>query len=386
MELDLGRGRSTRRTYGFDDVALVPGAITLDPEKVDLACDLAGIELALPVLASAMDAVVDVRSAAALTALGGLPVLNLHGLQCRYADPAPVFARIASASPEEAVSVLREAYREDLKEDLILRRVEELREAGAKVAVSPTPAFAQRAADLIGPGKLEVLVVASTVTTARHVSSRYESPDFRRLADTVEAPVFVGNCVSYEAALDLMRAGAHGVLVGVGPGAACTTRRVLGIGVPQVTAAVDCAAARDDYQRESGRRVPVILDGGMRVGGDIAKAIAAGADAVMIGSPLAMAEEAPGRGYHWGMATSDQELPRGTRVRVGVSGPMKQILLGPAASDDGATNLFGALRLSMACCGARTLREMQKSEIVIAPALPSEGKGLQRAQGVGGTK
>lgn len=382
----IGRGRTARQTYGFDDVALVPGVTTFDPEAVDLSCELAGIELQLPVLASAMDAVVDVRSAATLSKLGGLAVLHLDGIQCRYEDPDPILDRIASAPPEEAVSVIQQAYREPVRDELIQRRVAELREAGAKVAVSPTPIGAPHAAEVIGPGKIDVLVVQSTVTTARHVSDRYDSPDFRRLADTVEAPVFVGNCVSYEGALDLMRAGADGVLVGVGPGAACTTRRVLGIGVPQVTAAVDCAAARDDYERESGKRVPVILDGGMRVGSDIAKAIAGGADAVMIGSPLAGAEEAPGRGYHWGMATSAAGLPRGTRIKTGLRAPMEQILLGPAKRDDGTMNLFGALRLSMASCGARTIRDMQRTEIVIATALPTEGKAAQFAQGLGGTR
>ena len=347
---------------------------------------MAGIHLHLPVLASAMDAVVDPRSAAVLSGLGGLAVFHLQGLPCRYQDPSPVLERIVSAPAEEAVAVLQEAYREPVKDDLMLRRIEELRKLGAKVAVSPTPAFAEHAAEVIGPGKIDLLAVLSTVTTARHISSHYQPPDFAGLSKRVQAPVIVGNCVSYEGALDLMRAGADGVLVGVGPGAACTTRRVLGIGVPQVTAAVDCAAARDDYLRESGRRVPVILDGGMRVGSDIAKAFAAGADAVMIGSPLAMAEEAPGRGYHWGMATSDPRLPRGTRVHVGIAGPMKEILLGPASKDDGTMNLMGALRLAMACCGARTIQEMHKAEIVVAPAMPTEGKAQQRAQGLGGAR
>ncbi len=384
MQISIGRGREARQTFGFDDVALVPGATTLDPEDVDLSCELAGIRLELPVLASAMDAVVDIHSAAVLTKLGGIGVLHLEGLLCRYEDPAPVFERITTAAPEDVVAVAQAAYQEPLKDDLILRRVAELREKGAKVAVSPTPITALHAAELIGSAKIDLLVVESTVTTARHISSRYQSLDFRRLADLVQAPVFVGNCVSYQAALDLMRAGADGVLVGVGPGAACTTRRVLGIGVPQVTAAADCAAAREDYQRESGKRVPIILNGGMRVGGDIAKAIAAGADAVMIGSPLAMAEEAPGGGYHWGMSTGHTGLPRGTRIHVGIAGPMKEILLGPAHCDDGTMNLFGALRLSMASCGARTLREMQQTEIVVAPALPTEGKSVQRAQALGG--
>lgn len=384
--MEIGRGRIARQTFGFDDVALVPGAITLDPELVDLSCDLAGIHLDLPVLASAMDAVVDVSSAALFTQLGGLAVLHLEGLQCRYPDPGPILDRIASAPSEEAVGAIREAYQEPVKDDLILRRIAELRQAGARVAVSPTPMTARHAAEIIGSGRIDALVVQSTVTTARHLSHRYTSPDFRQLADLVQAPVFVGNCVSYQAALDLMRAGADAVLVGVGPGAACTTRRVLGIGVPQVTAAVDCAAARDDHLRETGKRVPIILDGGMRVGGDIAKAIAAGADAVMIGSPLAAAAEAPGRGYHWGMATSAAGLPRGTRIKVGIAGPMSEILLGPARRDDGTMNLFGALRLSMASCGARTLLEMQQTEIVIAPALASEGKSVQRAQGLGGAR
>ena len=384
--VEIGRGRSARQTFGFDDIALVPGAITLDPELVDLRCDLAGIRLDLPVLASAMDCVVDVRSAAVLSELGGLAVLHLEGIHCRYDDPTQILDRIASAPTEEAIAVIQEVYREPVRDDLILRRIGELRERGAKVAVSPTPTSARHAAEVIGPGKLDALVIQSTVTTARHLSSRYTSPDFRALAEIVRAPVFVGNCVSYQAALELMQAGADGILVGVGPGAACTTRRVLGIGVPQVTAAVDCAAARDEFLRETGRRIPIVLDGGMRVGGDVAKAIAAGADAVMIGSPLAAAEEAPGRGYHWGMATSASGLPRGTRIKVGIAGPMKEILLGPARKDDGTMNLFGALRLSMASCGARTLLDMQKTEIVVAPALPTEGKAAQRAQGVGGTR
>jgi IMP dehydrogenase len=386
VEVEIGRGRKSRRTYGFDDVALVPGVVSFDPEAVDLSCDLAGVRLELPVLASAMDAVVSPRSAAVLTKLGGAGVLHLQGLGCRYADPESVIDRIVSAAPEEAIPVIQDAYREPVKDDLVLQRIEEMRSLGAKVAVSPPPAVAQHMAELIGPGKVDLFVVQATIVTAQHVSPRFAPPDFRKLRDLVQAPVVVGGTASYAAALDLMRAGADAVLVGVGPGAACTTRRVLGIGVPQITAAVDCAAARDDYEAATGRRVPVIVDGGMRTGGDISKAFAAGADAVMIGSPLASAEEAPGRGYHWGMATPDPGLPRGTRVQVGVTGPMKQILLGPARRDDGTMNLFGALRLSMASCGAHTIREMQHVEIVVAPAVSTEGKAIQRAQGVGGTR
>jgi IMP dehydrogenase len=386
VQVEIGRGRKSRYSYGFDDVALVPGALTVDPERVDLSADLGGLKLGLPLLASAMDAVVSPRTAALLSQLGGLGVLNLQGLYCRYADPEPILDRVVSAAPEEAVSVLQSVYQEPVKHDLILRRIAEMRQLDAQVAVAVAPAAAKQIAELIGPGKIDCLVVAATVVTAKHLSDRWSPPDFRRIAEAVQAPVIVGNCVAYAAALDLMRAGANAVLVGVGPGAACTSRRVLGIGVPQITAAVDCAAARDDYEREAGQRVPIILDGGMRVGGDIAKAVAAGADAVMIGSPLAAATEAPGRGYHWGMAAPDPGLPRGTRVRVGTSGSLEEILLGPAHTDDGTMNLFGALRLSLASCGARTLREMQQTEIVIAPSLPTEGKAQQRAQGLGGTK
>jgi len=382
-QLEAGRGRPARRAYGFDEVALVPGAVTIDPEDVDISWSLGGRRFALPVLASSMDAVVDVRFAGILGALGGLAVLNLQGVATRYENPEAVIERIVTAPVEQAVPTLQQVYAEPVKDELIKRRVAELRALGVPTAVASTPAAARHVAGLIGPGGVDVFVVASTVTTARHLSSRYETPSLGEIRELVGVPLIAGNCVTYEAGLELMRAGVDGVLVGVGPGAACTTRRVLGLGVPQVTAVADVAAARDDFEAETGKRVGVIADGGMRVGGDVSKAIAAGADAVMIGSPLARAEEAPGRGFHWGMATSDRGLPRGTRIRVGTDGPLRQILLGPTSRDDGAMNLLGALRLAMGCCGAANIGEMQKVELVIAPALPSEGKVEQRAQSVG---
>jgi IMP dehydrogenase len=381
--LPIGGRRQARRAYGFDEVAIVPGAVTLDPEDVDLSCNLAGLELRLPLLSSTLDAVADPEFAGALSALGGIAVLNLEGLQCRYENPSEAIERIVSAPREQVVEVIQRVYAKPLEERLVPRRIEELREHKARVAVAATPGAASRFAGLIGKGQLDLFVVGATITTARHLSSRHESPSFPRLRDQLEAPVFVGNCVSYRAALELMQAGAEAVLVGVGPGAICTTRRVLGIGVPQVTAIAEAAAARDDHETETGKRVAVIADGGMRTGGEIAKAFAAGADGVMMGSPLAMAKEAPGRGFSWGMATSDPGLPRGTRIQVGTAGTLKEILLGPTHREDGTMNLFGGLRLAMASCGARGLREMQRAELVIAPALPSEGKAEQRAQAVG---
>lgn len=381
--LELGRGRAARRAYGLDEVALVPSPVQIDPEDVDLSVRLGHITLQLPVLASAMDSVVDVKVAVELGKLGGLGVLHLEGLQTRYEDPSGPLEEIASASPEEAVDVIRKVYREPIKEELVARRIEEIKREGVPAAVSVTPANADWLGRLAIEAGADVIVVQSTVTTARFVSSRRPGLDLERFCRGSPVPVVVGNCVTYEAAKELMMAGADAILVGVGPGAACTTRRVLGIGVPQATAIADCAAAREDWLRESGKYVLVIADGGMRTGGDISKAIACGADAVMLGSPIAAASEAPGRGYHWGMAAPHPDLPRGTRIKVGQRGTLREILLGPAKSDDGTTNLMGALRLAMASCGARNIREMQKAEVVIAPAFEVEGKKEQREQGVG---
>jgi len=381
--MELGIGRQARRTYGFDEVAIAPGAVTIDPEEVDISTAIGEVKLPLPVLASAMDAVVDPQFAIALGKLGGLGVLQLEGLQARYAEPQKVIAEIIAADAGEAIKLIQRIYSEPVKDDLILRRVQEIRQGGVPVAVAVAPASAKRVAELLGPGKVEVFIIGVTVTTMRHISSRFEPPDFKALKKTLQAPVLAGNCVGYQAALELMEAGADGVLVGVGPGAACTTRRVLGLGVPQITAVVDVGAARDEIEKRTGRRPVVIADGGIKRGGEICKAFAAGADAVMIGSPFAATKEAPGQGWHWGMSTGNVGLPRGTRIKVGTAGTLQELLLGPTSRDDGTMNLFGALRLSMGSCGAQNLREMQKAELVIAPAFEGEGKAAQRIQGVG---
>lgn len=381
--IPLGRGRLVRRAYGLDEVALAPSPLQIDYGDVDLTVQLGHLTLPLPVLASAMDSVVDVKTAAELGKLGGLGVLNLEGLQTRYDDPTGPLEEITSASPEEAVEVIRRVYKEPLKEELVRKRIEEIKGEGVLAAVSVTPANAEWLGKVAIEAGADVIVVQSTVTTARFLSSKGLGLDLAKFCKDSPVPVIVGNCVTYEAAKELMMTGADAILVGVGPGAACTTRRVLGIGVPQATAIADCASAREEWFRESGRYVLVIADGGMRSGGDISKAIACGADAAMLGGPLAAAAEAPGRGYHWGMATPHPDLPRGTRIKVGIRGTLREILLGPAKSDDGMTNLMGALRVAMASCGARTIREMQKAEVVIAPAFEVEGKKEQREQGVG---
>lgn len=372
-----------RRAYGLDEVALAPSPLQIDYGDVDLTVQLGHLTLPLPVLASAMDSVVDVKTAAELGKLGGLGVLNLEGLQTRYDDPTGPLEEITSASPEEAVEVIRRVYKEPLKEELVRKRIEEIKGEGVLAAVSVTPANAEWLGKVAIEAGADVIVVQSTVTTARFLSSKGLGLDLAKFCKDSPVPVIVGNCVTYEAAKELMMTGADAILVGVGPGAACTTRRVLGIGVPQATAIADCASAREEWFRESGRYVLVIADGGMRSGGDISKAIACGADAAMLGGPLAAAAEAPGRGYHWGMAAPHPDLPRGTRIKVGIRGTLREILLGPAKSDDGMTNLMGALRVAMASCGARTIREMQKAEVVIAPAFEVEGKKEQREQGVG---
>ena len=384
MATEIGRGRFARRAYGLDEVALVPGAVSIDPELVDVGWAWASRKFGLPVLAASMDAVVDPPFAAEMTRLGGLAVLNLGGVQTRYENPQDAISQIISCPVEHAVATIQRVYSAPVKEELILKRIAEMRELGAGVVVSATPAEALRAAQAVGAGKIDVFVVQATITTARHISHRATNVlSFEQMADIVQAPVIVGNCVSYEGAIELMQAGANGVLVGVGPGAQCTTRRVLGIGVPQVTAIADVAAARRDHEAATGKRVAVIADGGMRVGGAISKAVACGADAVMLGTSLTMAREAPGRGYQWGMATSDAALPRGTRIEVGIAGALEEILLGPSHTEDGSMNLIGGLRLAMASCGAANLREMQKAELVVAPTLLTEGKAHQRQQHVG---
>ena len=369
-----------RPTYGFEDVSLAPGTSTIEPNDVSLGQVLFGIDLAIPIIASAMDAVVDVRLAGELARLGGLAILNLEGVQTRYEDPDAVLATIAAAADENVHHLLAQAYAAPIRDDLVARRIDELHAAGSKAAVAATPGAARRFGQLCAEHGADLFLVQSQVSSARHLASDYEPLSLEEFTRFMPIPVAVGNTTNPEAAFALMEQGAAAVFVGVGPGAACTTREVLGIGIPQVTAVSDVAAARDAYFLESGRYVPVIADGGMRQGGELAKAIAAGADALMIGSPLARAEEAPGRGTSWGMAAPSATLPRGTRIKVGTRGSLELILFGPASVTDGSENLVGALRQSMAALGARTIREMQAVEMVYAPSTQTEGKSWQRSR------
>ncbi|HSO52823.1 MAG TPA: GuaB3 family IMP dehydrogenase-related protein [Actinomycetes bacterium] len=382
-EVEIGIGKSGRRAYGFDDIAIVPSRRTRDPDDIDISWDLDAYHFELPLLASAMDGVVSPRIAAELGRLGGLAVLNLEGLWTRYDDPDPVYAEIASLPDAEATKRMQEIYAEPIKPELIGQRVKEIKEAGVVAAASLTPQRVARYHQYALEAGLDILVIQGTVVSAEHVSSSSEPLNLKTFIAHYDLPVIVGGCASYATALHLMRTGAAGVLVGVGPGAACTTRGVLVIGVPMATALADAAGARIRHLEETGRYVQVIADGGMRTGGDVAKAIACGADAVMVGSPLARAVEAPGRGHHWGMATFHPDLPRGTRVKTTPLGTLKEILLGPAPVNDGSMNLFGGLRTSMATTGYQTVKEFQKAEVMVAPALQPEGKLLPRSQGVG---
>ena len=366
-----------RPTYGFEDVSLAPGLETIEPNDVELGQEFCGIDLAIPIIAAAMDAVVDPAFAGALARLGGLAVLNLEGVQARYDDPSAVLQRIATAPDDEVQAVLSEAYTEPVREDLVAQRIEEIHAAGSKAAVAATPGGARHWGPFCAEHGADLFLVQSQVSSARHLASGYDPLSLGEFTRFMPIPVAVGNTTSAEAAYLLMEQGAAAVFVGVGPGAACTTREVLGIGVPQVTAVADVAGARDVYLRETGRYVPVVADGGMRRGGELAKAIAAGADALMLGSPLARAAEAPGRGVNWGMAAPSPVLPRGTRINVGTAGTLEKILFGPATVSDGSQNLVGALRQSMAALGARTLRDMQAVEMVYAPAVQTEGKSWQ---------
>ena len=372
--------RQLRRSYGFDEVAIVPGDVTVNPDQTNIDFKVENFTFSIPILASAMDAVTDVRMATLMSKLGGLGVLNLEGVQTRYENPGEILAKIAQASNAEVTSLLQKVYSEPIKEKLVGERIEAVKKSGAVCAVSTAPANTKRFAPVVAEAKADILVVQSTVTTARHTSKSYEGLIFPKFVKSVPMPVIVGNCVSYSACLELMKTGVSAVLVGVGPGAACTTRQVLGVGVPQVTATMDCAVARDDYLRESGRYVPIITDGGIGNGGDLCKAFAAGADAVMLGSIFAQAREAPGLGYHWGMAHPHPALPRGTRIKVGARGTLEQILFGPASVTDGSQNLIGALRTAMGVCGALDIREMHRAEMVIAPAITTEGKSWQILQ------
>jgi IMP dehydrogenase len=383
VEFEIGIGKTARRAYGFDEVAIVPSRRTRDPDDVDISWEVDAYRFGLPMMASAMDASVSPQTAILVGELGGLACLNLEGLWTRYEDPEPVYEEIGTLDDDKATRRMQELYREPVKDELVGRRIEEIREGGVTSCASLTPQKVERFAPIVLEAGLDVLVIQGTVVSAEHVSTRAEPLNLKRFIAGFDLPVIVGGCASYSTALHLMRTGAVGVLVGVGPGNACTTRGVLGVGVPQATAIADAAAARREHLHETGRYCHVIADGGMRTGGDIAKAIACGADAVMIGSPLTRAYEAPGRGYHWGMATFHPSLPRGARVKTQQMASLQEILTGPAHENDGTFNLFGALATSMATTGYATIKEFQKAELVIAPTIKTEGKTYQAAQRVG---
>jgi IMP dehydrogenase len=388
MGMWIGRNRKARVTYGFDEIALVPGNVTINPEEVDTAfcipCkDGRSLKLSIPIMASAMDGVVDVRFAIAMGKLGGVAVLNLDGVQTRYEDPDAILAEVLTADKEHVTALLQKMYQAPVRDDLIAKRVSDIKAAGGLVAVSSIPQRASHVGLIAAEAGADLFVVQSTVSTVRHISTKYPTLDLADFCATMPIPVIVGNAVGYEVTLELMECGVSGVLIGVGPGAACTSRGVLGLGVPQVTATVDCAAARDAYFKKTSRYVPIITDGGMSKGGDVCKALACGSDAVMVGSAFAKAYEAPGKGYHWGMATPHANLPRGTRIHVGATGSLEQILFGPAVVDDGSQNLVGAITTCMGNVGASTIKEFQETEIIIAPSIKTEGKLFQTVQNVG---
>ena len=379
----IGIGRRARRCYGFDEVALAPGTRTCNPNEVDTTFNIGDLSFSVPILAAAMDGVGDVDFAVRMSKLGGLAVINLDGVQTRYDNPDEVLDKIAKASPQKATELVQSIYTKPVKESLVTKRVHEIKSRKGIACVSCIPANAVCFGKIAQDAGCDIFIVQSTVTTTRHISKEYKALDLHRFCASMKIPVVIGNSVTYEVTLELMETGASALLIGVGPGAACTTRGVLGIGVPQVTATVDASAARDYYYKRTGRYVPIITDGGMRIGGEICKAFASGADAVMVGSAFARAKEAPGRGYHWGMATSHVNLPRGTRVKVGVSGTLKEILFGPAKVDDGSQNLMGALTTCMGSLGVTNIKEMHDVEMIIAPSIQTEGKIFQVVQGVG---
>jgi len=384
VDIQIGRGKTARRAYGIDEIALVPGGKTLDPNVADTFWEVGGIRREIPIIASAMDGVIDVDMAVRLSELGALGVINLDGIQTRYDDPTPILEKIASVGVTEFVSLMQQLYAEPVKPELIQKRIREIKEKGGIACASSIPVNAFKYGLIAAEAGCDLFFLQSTVVSTTHIAAEgLVSLDLAKFCYDMPIPVLMGNCVTYDVTLELLRAGAAGVLVGIGPGAACTSRGVLGVGIPQATAVADCAAAREDFFKETGKYVPIIADGGLITGGDICKSIACGADAVMIGSPFARAKEAPGRGFHWGMATPSPVLPRGTRIKVGTTGSLEQILRGPAGLDDGTHNLLGALKTSMGTLGAATLREMQQVEVVIAPSLLTEGKVYQKAQQLG---
>ena len=379
----IGIGRRARRCYGFDEIALVPGDKTINPAEVDTAFEIGGKKFNIPIVAAAMDGVVDVKFAVEMSKLGGIAVLNLDGVQTRYDNPEIVLEKISKAPAKEATELIQSIYNIPIKEKLISKRVKQIKAQKGIAVVSCIPAHAEKFAKIAIASGADIFVLQSTVTTIKHIAKEYKSLDLFKFCKATKIPVVLGNCVTYETTLALLGTGAAGLLIGVGPGAACTTRGVLGIGVPQVTATVDAAAARDQHYKNTGKYIPIITDGGMSRGGDICRAFACGADAVMIGSSFARAKEAPGRGYHWGMATSHVNLPRGTRIYVGATGTLKEIIFGPAKVDDGSQNLIGALKTSMGSLGAANIKQMHDVEIIIAPSIQTEGKIFQVGQRVG---
>jgi IMP dehydrogenase len=374
--------KQLRRSYGFDEVAIVPGDATVNPDQTSVDFHIDNFTFTFPIIAADMDSVVDVNMVVKMGKLGGLAVLNLDGVQVRYKNPDEILDKIAKTPDNEVTALLQKIYREPVKDNLVGERVQAIKKAGVTCAVSLVPASTKRLSPLAAEAGADILVVKSTVTSARHISKSYRGLIFSELCKQIKMPIIVGNCVSYTACLELMRTGISAVLVGVGPGAACTSREVLGLGVPQITATIDCAAARDDYHRETGKYVPIITDGGFNKGGDVCKAVAAGADAVMLGSNFARTQEAPGRGYHWGMSHPHPALPRGTRIKVGTTTTLEKLLFGPTSLTHGTENLVGALRMSMGFCGAATIQEMHQAEMVIAPSVVTEGKSYQMTQGV----
>ena len=384
MNINIGLNKKVRRAYGIDEIALVPGERTLDYELTNPTWKIGNIDRDIPIIASAMDSVVDVKTAIELSKLGSLGVLNMEGIQMRYEEPEKVLEQISTVGKDEFVPLMQKIYREPIKEDLIFKRIKEIKDSGGIAAISGTPQAAIKLKEAILEADPNLFFLQGTVVSTKHLGvNGQETLNINELCNTLNLPVVAGNCVTYDVAKLLMEAGVEGLMVGIGPGAACTSRGVLGIGIPQATAISDCSAARDDFYTQSGKYIPIIADGGIVTGGDICKCIACGADAVMIGSPIARASSAPGRGFHWGMATPSQVLPRGTRIEVGSTGSLERILKGPALLDDGTHNLLGAIRTSMSTLGAKTIKEMQKVEIVIAPALLTEGKVYQKAQQLG---
>jgi len=374
--------KDMERAYGFEEVAIVPGDITINPDQTNTDFKIGDFTFPIPIVAAAMDAAVDPNFAILMHKLGGLAVLNLDGVQARYKNPEEILAKIVQAPDNEVTSLLQKVYSEPIKDELIGERVQTIKKAGATCAISLIPANTKRLSMVAKEAGADILVIQSTVTTARHISKSYRGLIFSELCKTVGLPIIVGNCVTYSAALELMKTGIDGILVGVGPGAACTTREVLGVGVPQVTATMDCAAAREAYFKETGKYVAIITDGGMRTGSDVCKAFASGADAVMLGSIMAQAAEAPGKGYHWGMSHPHPSLPRGTRIKAGVRAPLERLLFGPTSVTDGTENFVGALRTAMGVCGALTIKDMHKARMVIAPSIKTEGKYFQAVQGM----